>query len=403
MPGRGQNCTSKSWAGSCWTSLRPSCWTEAGEPPDLELLESLARLARAEPDSKFRQAIDWSAVWTTLRPWLVGSGVGISGLVLLVLYTRKIQRRYGYRWSPSPRSVYISALDHLGENGVRRGFGEIQRKFADRVQEQFPAFQQVTWAQIHFALGEDPSISMDPLVSARQLNVNSAAGAVVAQSSWISQSHFTALVSLDRGDGMSSSEYIQITSLEEVMKVVHLLRSRLRASVVGRNEVIDLNIVALLADGHVLLEDYPGSGKTTLAKALGDCLIVDQQSSYPATRRVQFTPDLMPSDVTGTTIFDPESRSFDFRPGPLFTHVLLADEINRTSPKVQSALLEAMAEKQCTIDNQTHPLSELFFVIATQNPLDLAGTFPLPNAQLIDSCSKSGWSILPRKTSCRCC
>ena len=144
---------------------------EAGEPPDLELLESLAELARAEPDSKFRQAIDWSAVWTTLRPWLVGSGVGIGGLVLLVLYTRKIQRRYGYRWTPSPQSVYISALDHLGENGVRRGFGESREKFADRVQDQFPAFQQVTWAQIHFALGEDPSISMDPLVSARrQLN-----------------------------------------------------------------------------------------------------------------------------------------------------------------------------------------------------------------------------------------
>ena len=142
---------------------------------------------------------------------------------------------------------------------------------------------------------------------------------------------------------MSSSEYVQITSPEEVMTVVKLLRTRLRASVVGRDEVIDLNIIALLADGHVLLEDYPGSGKTTLAKALGDCLIVEQQSSYPAMRRVQFTPDLMPSDVTGTTIFDPESRSFDFRPGPLFTHVLLADEINRTSPKVQSALLEAMA------------------------------------------------------------
>ena len=145
--------------------------------------------------------------------------------------------------------------------------------------------------------------------------------------------------------------------------------------------MIDLLIVALLSDGHVLLEDYPGSGKTTLAKALGQSIVSGETHLEPM-RRVQFTPDLLPSDVTGTTIFDPDARTFEFRPGPVFTHILLADEINRTSPKVQSALLEAMGEKQCTIDNTTHSLSELFFVIATQNPLDLAGTFPLPTAQL---------------------
>ena len=164
-------------------------------------------------------------------------------------------------------------------------------------------------------------------------------------------------------------------------EIIERLQKRLRASIVGRNDVIDLLIVALLADGHVLLEDYPGSGKTTLAKALGES-ILSTETQVESMRRVQFTPDLLPSDVTGTTIFDPDARRFDFRPGPVFTHILLADEINRTSPKVQSALLEAMGEKQCTIDNTTHALSELFFVIATQNPLDLAGTFPLPTAQL---------------------
>ena len=165
--------------------------------------------------------------------------------------------------------------------------------------------------------------------------------------------------------------------------VVDRLRARLRASVLGRDGVLDQVILALLADSHVLLEDYPGSGKTTLAKALGDSIIDDQSDDdIVAMRRIQFTPDLLPSDITGTTIFDPEQQGFFFRPGPLFAHVVLADEINRTSPKVQAALLEAMAEKQVTVDNQTRALDDLFFVIATQNPHDFAGTFPLPVAQL---------------------
>ncbi|MBM4375632.1 MAG: AAA family ATPase [Deltaproteobacteria bacterium] len=174
-----------------------------------------------------------------------------------------------------------------------------------------------------------------------------------------------------------------VTDLESAFNVFARMRERLRAAVKGRDDVIDLILVAVLADGHVLLEDFPGSGKTTLAKALGDCIVDDEPDDAIVTiRRIQFTPDLLPSDVTGTTIFDPNTNRFFFRPGPLFAHVVLADEINRTSPKVQSALLEAMAEKQVTVDNRTRPLDELFLVIATQNPLDVAGTFPLPNAQL---------------------
>lgn len=174
-----------------------------------------------------------------------------------------------------------------------------------------------------------------------------------------------------------------ITDLAGAHSVFTRIRNRLRAAVRGRDEVIDLVCIAVLSDGHILLEDFPGSGKTTLAKALGDSIIDDMPDDNIVTlRRIQFTPDLLPSDVTGTTVFDPNTSRFFFRPGPLFAHIVLADEINRTTPKVQSALLEAMAEKQTTVDNRTRKLDDLFLVIATQNPLDVAGTFPLPNAQL---------------------
>ena len=151
----------------------------------------------------------------------------------------------------------------------------------------------------------------------------------------------------------------------------------------GRDEAVKLVITALLADGHVLLEDYPGSGKTTLAKTLGR-LITSKKTTedFKSFRRIQFTPDLLPGDVLGVNIFDPESAKFNFQAGPVFAHIVLADEINRTGPKVQSAFLECMAEKQVTIDNKTHRLDDLFFVIGTQNPLDLAGTYPLPLVQL---------------------
>ncbi len=172
------------------------------------------------------------------------------------------------------------------------------------------------------------------------------------------------------------------TELHGARQAIERLTGRARSVIVGRDDVIELTLIALMADGHVLLEDYPGSGKTTLARCLGDSLQGDDGKHIAAFRRIQFTPDLLPSDVTGTAVFDLEHNRFVFRPGPIFAHIVLADEINRTSPKVQAAMLEAMAEKQVTIDNDTHALDELFFVIATQNPLDVAGTYPLPTPQL---------------------
>ena len=173
--------------------------------------------------------------------------------------------------------------------------------------------------------------------------------------------------------------------LSHAVSVLKRLQSTVQQQVLGRDDVIELSIIALVADGHVLLEDFPGSGKTTLAKALGEAIVTvsdgDEEDIVPF-RRIQFTPDLLPSDVTGVPVFDANSNAFHFRHGPIFAHVVLADEINRTSPKVQSAMLEAMGEKQVTVDNVTYPLDALFFVIATQNPLDLVGTYPLPTPQL---------------------
>lgn len=183
-----------------------------------------------------------------------------------------------------------------------------------------------------------------------------------------------------------TAEVVQTFGLTEAHAVARRVFDRVRLAVRGRDPVIELVIVSLLADGHVLLEDFPGSGKTTLAKALGEAMVDDRppevRGAIEPFRRIQFTPDLLPSDVTGTTVFEPKTGSFSFRAGPVFAHVVLADEINRTSPKVQAAMLEAMAEKQVTVDNQTRALDDLFFVIATQNPLDLAGTYPLPAPQL---------------------
>ena len=173
-------------------------------------------------------------------------------------------------------------------------------------------------------------------------------------------------------------------SLEVATETLKELNDIVKQQVLGRDNVIELAIIALIADGHILLEDFPGSGKTTLAKAMGEAIETRQSTDEPIVpfRRIQFTPDLLPSDITGVPVFDSNSNAFHFHHGPLFAHVVLADEINRTSPKVQSAMLEAMGEKQVTVDNTTYLLDDLFFVIATQNPLDLIGTYPLPTPQL---------------------
>jgi len=143
----------------------------------------------------------------------------------------------------------------------------------------------------------------------------------------------------------------------------------------GKREVIERLLVGLLAGGHILLEDVPGTGKTVLARSVARSLDL-------SFKRIQFTPDLLPSDVTGSTVFNRQSESFVFHPGPIFTHILLADEINRASPRTQSALLEAMAEGTVSVDGVTHDLEAPFMVMATQNPIEMEGTFPLPEAQL---------------------
>ncbi|MEI2454626.1 AAA family ATPase [Lysobacter firmicutimachus] len=152
-------------------------------------------------------------------------------------------------------------------------------------------------------------------------------------------------------------------------------QAQVNSLVLGKAQAVRLAFVALLSDGHLLIEDLPGLGKTTLAHALAATLGLEFQ-------RVQFTSDLLPADVVGVSVFDPQSRQFQFHPGPVFTQVLLADEINRAPPRTQSALLEAMAEHQVTVDGRTHALPDPFFVIATQNPVDLSGTYPLPDSQL---------------------
>jgi MoxR-like ATPase len=146
-------------------------------------------------------------------------------------------------------------------------------------------------------------------------------------------------------------------------------------AIVGKRQTVQAALAVLLSDGHLLIEDIPGVGKTTLAKALARALGCDF-------KRIQFTPDLLPSDVTGTSVFNQKTSEFEFRPGPVFANIVLADEINRSTPKTQSALLECMEERQVTVDGLTHILPSPFFVIATQNNIELSGTYPLPEAQL---------------------
>ena len=161
----------------------------------------------------------------------------------------------------------------------------------------------------------------------------------------------------------------------QIQELADKVRENVQRVIVGKDESINLALIALLCKGHVLIDDVPGIGKTTLAKSLA-------QSLGCTFRRIQFTPDLMPTDVLGVNFFNQKTSEFEFRSGPIFSQVLLADEINRATPRTQSALLEAMQEAQATVDGMTMPLPRPFLVMATQNPVEMEGTFPLPEAQL---------------------
>lgn len=163
--------------------------------------------------------------------------------------------------------------------------------------------------------------------------------------------------------------------VQRTQELAARVTSNVERVVVGKRREVELVLVALLCRGHVLIEDVPGVGKTVLAKAIA-------RSIGATFKRVQFTPDLLPGDVTGVSVFDPQHARFEFRPGPVFAQLVLADEINRATPKTQSALLEAMEESQVTVDGVTHALPDPFIVLATENPIDYEGTFPLPEAQL---------------------
>src|SRR5262247_3844998 len=162
---------------------------------------------------------------------------------------------------------------------------------------------------------------------------------------------------------------------EYVSSTVNHIRTELHKVIVGQDDAIEQILIAVLAEGHALIEGVPGTAKTLMVKTLSR--LINAQFS-----RIQFTPDLMPSDITGTNVFNVATSSFNLRRGPVFTDILLADEINRTPPKTQAALLEAMEERQVTIDGDSYPLSPLFTVLATENPIEYEGTYPLPEAQL---------------------
>ncbi|WP_409344131.1 AAA family ATPase [Paenibacillus sp. MBLB4367] len=163
--------------------------------------------------------------------------------------------------------------------------------------------------------------------------------------------------------------------LESIRRMAERIKANVSRVIVGKEDVIEQLLVALIASGHVLLEDVPGMGKTLLAKSLARSLSV-------TFKRIQFTPDLLPSDLSGINFYNQKTSAFEFRPGPLFANIVLADEINRATPRTQSSLLECMEERQVSIDGETHTLSRPFLVIATQNPVENQGTFPLPEAQL---------------------
>lgn len=166
-----------------------------------------------------------------------------------------------------------------------------------------------------------------------------------------------------------------MTEVQEVQEIANRIIENVERVIVGKRQAVQLTVLGLLCQGHILIEDVPGVGKTVLAKSLA-------RSVGCTFQRIQFTPDMLPSDVTGVSIFSQKTREFEFRPGPIFAQIVLVDEINRATPKTHSALLEAMEERQVTVDGQTHNLERPFMVLATQNPIEYEGTFPLPEAQL---------------------
>src|SRR5438874_13214519 len=196
---------------------------------------------------------------------------------------------------------------------------------------------------------------------------------------------------------------MKAVTLKEVRELGQQILAEVEKVIVGKREALELVLVGILSDGHVLIEDYPGLAKTLLARCFAQVLTIDF-------KRIQFTPDLMPSDVTGSSVFSQRTSEFEFRPGPIFTNLLLADEINRAPAKTQAALLEAMQERQVTVEGRAVPLRPPFFVIATQNPIEYEGTYPLPEAQLDRFLLRMGvgyptreqeWEVLERRMAQR--
>ena len=183
-------------------------------------------------------------------------------------------------------------------------------------------------------------------------------------------------------------------NFETVYNMIDKLRANIEKVIVGKKQVVDLSIICLLAEGHLLVEDVPGVGKSMLAKAIA-------KSIDAVGKRIQFTPDLLPSDITGAMIYNQKDHSFMFKPGPVFGNIVLADEINRATPRTQSSLLEAMEERQVTVDGKTHILQSPFFVIGTQNPIEFEGTYPLPISQLDRFMMKTTFGYLSKDDELR--